>query len=93
MLMDQAWRYRFSEFDQKVFDAIVPQEHLLIDVDRVIDWPSFASILGEYYSRDRGQPAILPVIILKLEFLRYMYNLSDRQVMERSDTDMVFRWL
>lgn len=92
MLMDQGWRYRLDEFDHKVFDAILPQEHLMIDVDRVIDWSSFASILEEFYSRDRGQPAILPVIILKLEFLRYMYNLSDRQVMERADTDMVFRW-
>ncbi|MEZ6080766.1 MAG: transposase [Pirellulaceae bacterium] len=24
--------------------------------------------------------------------MRYMYNLSDRQVMERADTDMIFRW-
>lgn len=92
MLMEQPWRYRLTEFDHKVFDAIVPQEHLLIDVDRVIDWSSFTSILEEYYSRNRGQPAILPVIMLKLEFLRYMYNLSDRQVMERADTDMIFRW-
>jgi transposase len=92
MLMDQAWRYRFSEFDQQLFDAILPQEHLLIDVDRVIDWPSFDSILREFYSPDRGHPGISPVIMLKLEFLRYMYNLSDRQVMERSDTDMAFRW-
>jgi len=92
MLMDQAWRYRLGEFDHKVFDAIVPQEHLLIDIDRVIDWSSFTSILEESYSQNRGQPAILPLIMLKLEVLRYMYNLSDRQVMERADTDMIFRW-
>lgn len=92
MLMEQRWRYRLDEFDRKVFDSILPSEHPLIDAERLIDWNSFAGILDEYYVRDRGQPAMAPVLLLKLEFLRYLCNLSDRQVMERADTDMLFRW-
>ncbi len=30
--------------------------------------------------------------MLKIMFLRYHYKLSDRQVMERTKTDMAFRW-
>ena len=49
-------------------------------------------ILEEYYCRDRGQPALSPVLLLKLEYLRYQYDLSDRQVIKRSETDILFRW-
>jgi hypothetical protein len=39
-----------------------------------------------------GRPAIDPVRMLKLLFLRFHYKLSDRQVMKRTQTDMAFRW-
>jgi Transposase domain (DUF772) len=39
-----------------------------------------------------GRPAIGPVRMLKILFLRFHYKLSDRQVMERTKTDMAFRW-
>ena len=39
-----------------------------------------------------GRPAIDPVRMLKILFLRFHYKLSDRQVMERTKTDMAFRW-
>jgi transposase len=92
VLMDQNWRYEFDAFDQKVFDRMLPAEHPLIDAEELIPWESFAPMLEEYYSRDRGQPAVSPILMLKLEYLRYQYDLSDRQVMERSETDIVFRW-
>src|SRR5207248_8120432 len=38
------------------------------------------------------RPAIDPVCMLKILFLRFHYQLSDRQVMERAKTDMAFRW-
>ncbi len=92
MLMEQSWRYRMDEFDLKVFEAVLPTQHALIDALELIDWPSFAGILEEYYCRDRGQPAISPIVMLKLEFLRYFYNLGDSQVIQRAATDLAFRW-
>lgn len=91
MLMEQPWRYRLSDLDREVFDLLVPEDHALMEALRLIPWDSFVALLEKYYVRERGQPALSPLLLLKLELLRYMYNLSDRQVMERADTDILFR--
>jgi len=95
--MEQNWRYRLTDFDRAVFDravfdALLPAEHPLRDMLERILWEEFTPILEGYYSPDRGQPAIKLLIILKLEFLRYVYRLSDRQVVDRGGTDVLFRY-
>jgi hypothetical protein len=40
---------------------------------------------------EKVRSGIDPVRILKILFLRFHYQLSDRQVMERTTTDMAFR--
>jgi len=81
-----------SEFDLAVFQAVVPQDHYLRKVMMVIDFEAFRPRLVGGYVPDFGRPAIDPVLMLKILFLRFHYRLSDRQVMERTVTDMAFRW-
>jgi transposase len=81
-----------SEFDRCVFDLVVPQDHYLRQVAAKIDFERFLPRLVEAYSLGMGRPAINPVRMLKILFLRFHYKLSDRQVMKRTDTDMAFRW-
>ena len=38
-----------------------------------------------------GRPPIEPVLLLKLEFLQYQYDLSDREVISHSQVNMAFR--
>jgi transposase len=80
------------ELDRQVFDLIVPQNHYLRQVLAQIDFERFRSRLADAYSLGMGRPAIDPVRMLKILFLRFHYKLSDRQVMERTKTDMAFRW-
>jgi transposase len=79
-------------FDEQVFETFVPARHHLRRALALINWDAFHDILAPYYCPDRGQPALPPVLLLKLEYLRYHYNLSDRQVIERGRTDMAFRF-
>jgi len=81
-----------SEFDHHVFDTVVPHDHYLRQVAQHVDFERFRPRLAEAYSVGMGRPAIDPVRMLKILFLRFHYRLSDRQVMERSKTDMAFRW-
>ena len=81
-----------SEFDHEVFKAFVPREHHLRKALGVIAWDDFHETLAPYYSADQGRPSEPPVLMLKFEYLRYHYNLSDRQVVERAKTDMAFRY-
>lgn len=81
-----------SEFDLAVFQAVVPPDHYLRKVMAFIDFEAFRPRLITSYDPDFGRPAIDPVRMLKILFLRFHYHLSDRQVMERTVTDMAFRW-
>jgi transposase len=92
MLCDAYYRPRLSEFDQQVFRALVPQSHYLRKALQVIRWDNFYEVLAPYYNDGAGRPAESPVLMLKLEYLRYHDNLSDRQVIARSTTDVSYRY-
>lgn len=81
-----------TDFDRQVFAIVVPQNHYLRQVAVLVDFERFRPHLAEAYSPDMGRPAIDPVRMLKILFLRFQYKLSDRQVMERAKTDVAFRW-
>lgn len=83
---------RLSDFDQRIFDTIVSDDHFLRKVLVVVRWDDFHEILADSYTRDLGRPAESPVLMLKLEYLRYHYNLSDREVIRRAETDIAFRY-
>ncbi len=82
---------RVSEFDLQVYRTVVPECHYLRKVLQVVPWDDFHTLLAVYYSPDKGRPAALPVLMLKLEYLRYHHNLSDREVIDRARTDLAFR--
>jgi transposase len=82
---------RVRELDELVYEKVVPQDHYLRKVLKVIPWDDFYDLLAPYYSLDVGRPAEDPVLMLKLEYLRYHHSLSDREVIARSVTDLAFR--
>lgn len=92
MLVAEPFRYEITGFDREVFRLFVPPDHPLVAAERKIDWEKLRQTLEAFYCPNRGQPAIDPVRMLKLEFLRYWKNLSDQQVMERTKTDVAFRF-
>jgi transposase len=92
MLVDLSFRYQITDFDREVFRLFVPPDHPLVVAEREIDWEGLRQTVEAFYCPDRGQPAIDPVRMLKLEFLRYWHNLSDEQVMRRTRSDIAFRY-
>jgi transposase len=91
MLCDQYYRPRLSEFDQQIFRMLVPPGHYLRRAQQAIPWDEFYDVLAPSYQADVGRPAESPVMMLKLEYLRYHDNLSDRQVIGRATTDVAYR--
>ena len=92
MLYDAYYHPRLSEFDQTVFQAFVPQDHYLRQALEGIPRDDFYNVLAPYYSEAVGRPAESPVLMLKLEYLRYHDNLSDRQGIARATTDLGYRY-
>ena len=85
---DPAW----SETDREVFERLVATDHYLRIALKTIDFERFRGALAEHYSPDHGRPAEEPIRMLKLGFLQYHDNLSDRQVIERAQTDVAYRY-
>ena len=82
----------WSEIDVEVFDRLVKPDHYVRRALELMDFERFRPILAPYYSPDQGRPAEEPVRMLKLEFLQYYDTLSDRQVVDRGQTDMAYRY-
>jgi transposase len=78
--------------DEMIFAATVPADHYLRRVQAVLDFECFREELAACYSPDQGRPAKEPLLLLKLEFLQYHYNLSDRLVVEQARSHMAYRW-
>jgi transposase len=82
----------WSEIDAEVFERLVKPDHYVRRASEVMDFERFRPILAGFYSPDQGRPAEEPVRMLKLEFLQYHDLLSDRQVIDRAQTDMAYRY-
>lgn len=81
-----------NDWDLQVFNTVVPPSHYLRRVSELIDFDRFRDRMSDAYSPDQGRPADDPVVYLKLEFLQYHDNLSDRKVIERGQTDLAYRF-
>lgn len=80
-----------SLFDDIVMSALVPEDHLLRRVDRAVDFSFVHDVLDDEYDGNTGRPAYNPEVLVRLIFLQLEYNLSDRGVITRAQTDMAFR--
>ena len=91
-MLGNLFRPPLTQFDVRAFEAYVPADHFLRKALLVIPWESFEEKLAAFYCSDLGRPPELPVLMLKLEYLRYQYQLSDRQVIQRAKTDIALRF-
>jgi transposase len=80
-------------WDLEIFGIVVPEDHYLRNVASDIPWDDFRDLLAPYSCQDMGRLSILPVVMLKLEYLRYHHNLSDRQAIARAETDLAHKIL
>jgi len=81
-----------TELDLLVFEKLVPADHYLRQVKAHIDFEVFRTELASCYNPDEGRPADDPVLMLKLGFLAFHYNLSDRRVLAETQVNVAFRF-
>ena len=72
----------------------MPKEHPLRGVRELVNGAlsKLDKRFGELYSKD-GRPSIAPERLLRASLLQLFYSIrSERQLMERMDFDLLFRW-
>ena len=75
-----------------IYDVVVPSDHILRRIAEQIDFSFVNEKMVDSYSIELGRPAKEPEMMLKLLFLKPMYDLSDREVMSRATTDLAFKY-
>jgi transposase len=79
-------------FYQISLDQLVPQDHLVRRLAKVVDFKWVRRLTAEHYSHT-GRPSIDPVVIAKMLVLGFLYNVtSERQLMRDIQVNLAYRW-
>ncbi len=74
-------------------EELVPQDHLLRKIDRVIDFDFIREKVKDLYCADNGRPAVDPVVLFKMLFLGYLFGIrSERQLIREIQVNVAYRW-
>src|SRR5258705_5728493 len=79
----------FYSFD---LDEVVPADHLVRQIDSVIDLSWVHKELAPYYS-DTGRPSIDPVLMIRMLIVGYVFAIrSERQICAEVQVKLAYRW-
>ncbi|MBC2277634.1 transposase, partial [Listeria welshimeri] len=68
-------------------DDLVPEDHLVRKVDKVIDFDFIYPLVKHTYSHT-GRPSVDPVVLIKLVFIQYLFGIrSMRQTIKEVETN------
>lgn len=75
-------------------EDLVPQDHLLRDIDRAIDFKFiYDEVKGLYGESVWGKPGIDPVCLFKIVFIQYIFGIrSMRQTIKEIEVNTAYRW-
>jgi transposase len=74
-------------------EELVPKDHLLRKIDRVIDFEFIRDKVKDLYCADNGRPAVDPVVLFKMLFLGYLFGIrSERQLVRDIQVNVAYRW-
>lgn len=75
-----------------VLEEYIPKDHFLCLVKKHIDF-SFVYQEVEHLYSNLGKPSVDPIVLLKMQFLIYLYNVkSERQMVEQAKYNLLYRW-
>lgn len=90
-MLDQQLSLQLSEYSD-LYDKIVPKNHLLRQINDLIDFSFVYKELESKYTINNGRRAESPIRMFKYLLLKVIYDSSDVDVVERSMYDMSFKY-
>lgn len=74
-------------------DALVPQDHLLRKIERVMDYEWLYERLSPYYCHDNGRNGTDPVVLVKMVLIQHLFGIpSLRQTRREIFVNNAYRW-
>src|SRR3954447_20897763 len=75
-----------------IYDIVVPKNNMLRQINELVDFSFVLEELKTKYCLDNGRNAISPIRMFKYLLLKSIYDLSDVDIVERSQYDMSFKY-
>lgn len=74
-------------------DDLVPEDHLLRQIDRVIDFSFIYDLVEDTYSHETGRPSLDPVMVIKIPLIQCLFGIhSMRQTIKEIEVNVAYRW-
>ena len=74
-------------------EALVPQDHLLRKIEKVMDYEWLYERLDPYYCHDNGRPGTDPVVLVKMVLIQHLFGIpSLRQAHREIQVNLAYRW-
>jgi IS5 family transposase len=83
-----------SFFGHFLYEQIISKDHFLVKAKQIIDWDRFTNKCLRWYkgSAEVGRAPYDPSVLLRMLFLSYLYDISERQIEERANLDLSFKY-
>lgn len=82
-----------TELEFVSIEQLVPGDHLLRTIDKVIDFEFIRDKVRGLYCTDNGRPAIDPVVLFKMLFIGYLFGIrSERALVRDIEVNVAYRW-
>ncbi len=70
----------------------IPENNMLKTINKAIDLKFVNKLLESSYCKYYGRPAKEPEMMLRIQKLKYLYNLSDEQLMQDLNVNLAYKW-
>ncbi|HPV15712.1 MAG TPA: transposase [Candidatus Cloacimonadota bacterium] len=76
-----------------MIEELVPQDHPLRKIEKAIDFSFIRERMRPFYSKNKGRPAIDPVVLFKMLLIGYMFDIpSERKLVKEIEVNFAYRW-
>ncbi|UOQ83776.1 IS1182 family transposase [Gracilibacillus salinarum] len=76
----------------ELYDKLIPKDHFLRRFCELVDFSFIEEALSERYCMNNGRNAVHPIRMFKYLLLKQIFDLSDVDVVERSKTDLAYKY-
>jgi transposase, IS5 family len=74
-----------------VYNTVVPKDHILRKIDEAIDFSFITKLARDAYCHENGRPGWSPILMFKITFLQFLYDLSDYVIEEELNDRLSFK--
>lgn len=81
------------KFHLITIENLVPEEHFLRKLDRVVDFSFIYEEATDCYCPNNGRPSVDPVILIKYLLIGFLFGIpSERRIEQEIEVNMAYRW-